>query len=113
MTSVLTVETTWVVYFNTIRIRYHLDNNINKQTMKKTNKSILPYQLIQVNSDAISSAEYYYTDYTLRVVFKNNSCYQYDDVPAFMFEGLRTSLSKGKFLNKYILRGKFNHIKIY
>ena len=77
--------------------------------MEKRNKSILPYQLIQVNSEAIKSAEYYYTDYKLRIVFKNNSCYEYDDVPAFMFEGLRTSLSKGKFLNKYILNGKFNH----
>ena len=50
--------------------------------MEKRNKSILPYQLIQVNSEAIKSAEYYYTDYKLRIVFKNNSCYEYDDVPA-------------------------------
>jgi hypothetical protein len=77
--------------------------------MEKRSKSILPYQLIHVNSEAIKSAEYYYTDYRLRLVFKNNSCYDYEDVPAFMFEGLRTALSKGKFINKYILKGKFNH----
>ena len=48
--------------------------------MEKRSKSILPYQLIHVNSEAIKSAEYYYTDYRLRIVFKNNSCYDYEDV---------------------------------
>jgi hypothetical protein len=67
------------------------------------NKLILPMQLIDVNSTAISTAKYEYESYKLRLVFKNGSSYDYTKVPNFVFEGLRLSTSKGKFINKYIL----------
>ena len=67
------------------------------------NKLILPMQLIDVNSTAISTAKYEYESYKLRLVFKNGGAYDYTKVPNFVFEGLRTSESKGKFINKYVL----------
>ena len=74
------------------------------------NKLILPMQLIDVNSTAISTAKYEYESYKLRLVFKNGSSYDYTKVPNFVFEGLRASASKGKFINKYVLPVyKFTH----
>ena len=74
------------------------------------NKLILPMQLIDVNSTAISTAKYEYESYKLRLVFKNGDAYDYTKVPNFVFEGLRLSTSKGKFINKYILPVyKFTH----
>ena len=67
------------------------------------NKLILPMQLIDVNSTAISTAKYEYESYKLRLVFKNGDAYDYTKVPNFVFEGLRASASKGKFINKYVL----------
>jgi len=67
------------------------------------NKLILPMQTVDVNSTAIQTAEYEYDNYRLRLTFKNGSSYDYTKVPNFVFEGLRTSASKGKFINKYIL----------
>ncbi len=74
------------------------------------NKLILPMQLIDVNSTAISTAKYEYESYKLRLVFKNGDAYDYTKVPNFVFEGLRASASKGKFINKYVLPVyKFTH----
>ena len=67
------------------------------------NKLILPMQTVEVNSTAIQTAEYEYDNYRLRLTFKNGSSYDYTKVPNHVFEGLRTSASKGKFINKYIL----------
>jgi hypothetical protein len=67
------------------------------------NKLILPMQTIDVNSTAIQTAEYEYDNYRLRLTFTNGSSYDYTKVPNHVFEGLRTSASKGKFINKYIL----------
>ena len=44
-----------------------------------------------------------YETYTMRLTFKNGNKYDYNRVPNHVFEGLRTSESKGKFINKYIL----------
>jgi len=67
------------------------------------NKLILPMQTVAVNSTAILNAEYEYDSYKLRLTFTNGSSYDYTKVPNHVFEGLRTSASKGKFINKYIL----------
>ena len=67
------------------------------------NKLILPFQTVEVNSTAISTAQYEYDNYRLTLTFKNGTAYNYNDVPNFVFEGLRTSASKGKFINKHIL----------
>ena len=67
------------------------------------NKLILPMQSVDVNSTAIQTAEYEYADYRLRLTFTNGTSYDYKKVPNHVFEGLRTSASKGKFINKFIL----------
>ena len=67
------------------------------------NKLILPMQTVDVNSTAIQTAEYEYDNYRLRLTFTNGSSYDYTKVPNHVFEGLRTSSSKGKFINKFIL----------
>jgi|TARA_R110002020_G_scaffold2184_6_gene10076 hypothetical protein len=67
------------------------------------NKLILPMQTVEVNSTAIQTANYEYDTYRLRLTFNNGSKYDYTKVPNHVFEGLRTSESKGKFINKYIL----------
>ena len=67
------------------------------------NKLVLPKQIVQVNSTAISTAIYEYETYRLKLTFNNNSSYNYTKVPNHVFEGLRISESKGKFINKYIL----------
>ena len=71
------------------------------------NKLILPFQTVEVNSTAISTAMYEYESYKLRLTFKNGASYYYTKVPNFVFEGLRTSESKGKFINKHVL-GKYS-----
>jgi len=68
------------------------------------NRLILPQQAVNVNSTAIDTAEYEYDSYKLRLTFKNGSSYDYTKVPNHVFEGLRSSQSKGKFINKYILQ---------
>ena len=67
------------------------------------NKLILPMQSVDVNSTAILTAEYEYDNYRLRLTFKNGDAYDYTKVPNFVFEGLRVSASKGKFINKHVL----------
>jgi len=73
------------------------------------NKLILPMQSVDVNSTAISTAEYEYDSYRLRLTFKNGDSYDYTKVPNFVFEGLRVSTSKGKFINRNVLSNyKYN-----
>jgi len=67
------------------------------------NKLILPMQTVEVNSTAIQKADYEYDSYKLTLTFKNGSSYDYTKVPNFVFEGLRVSTSKGRFINKHIL----------
>jgi hypothetical protein len=67
------------------------------------NKLVLPSQTVEVNSTVISKARYEYDKYRLRLEFKNGMLYDYKNVPNHVFEGLRISASKGKFINKYIL----------
>ena len=67
------------------------------------NKLILPMQTVEVNSTAIQKANYEYDTYKLTLTYTNGSSYSYTKVPNFVFEGLRTSESKGKFINKYVL----------
>ena len=67
------------------------------------NKLILPMQSVDVNSTAISTAQYEYNSYRLKLTFNNGRSYNYKRVPNHVFEGLRISSSKGKFINKYVL----------
>jgi hypothetical protein len=48
---------------------------------------------------------------SLRVTFISGTVYEYKDVPAKIFERMKNSVSKGKFLNRNI-KGKFLFEKI-
>jgi hypothetical protein len=67
------------------------------------NRLVLPIQTVDVNSTAIDRASYEYDDYRLTLTFNNGGRYNYEGVPNHVFEGLRSSPSKGKFINKYVL----------
>ena len=75
------------------------------------NKLILPHQAINVNSSVIKSAAYTYSSHTLKLYYASGNGYMYNRVPNHVFEGLRTSESKGKFINKYVL-GKYSYRKL-
>jgi len=64
----------------------------------------LPLQALEINSEAIEKATYEYDNYKLCLTFTNKVKYNYHRVPNFVFEGLRLSKSKGKFINKHVLR---------
>jgi hypothetical protein len=66
-------------------------------------KTILPQQAININSSAVKSASYDYEMRKLRLTYQSDNSYNYAEVPVHVFEGLRTSNSKGKFINKYVL----------
>ncbi len=58
---------------------------------------------VNVNSEAIQSADYNYSDEALTLTFTNGSKYEYTRVPRFTFHGLQESASKGKFINNYVI----------
>jgi hypothetical protein len=66
--------------------------------------------IIQVNSTAIQRAKFNRETNTLTLIFKNLSGYDYFNVPLHLFNGLRDSDSKGRFINKYII-GEFKFRK--
>ncbi len=67
-------------------------------------------ETIIVESSAIEFAEYSNVDNYLTIYFKNEGVYRYLNVPYFYWRGLAESLSKGKFINKFIVK-KFNFTK--
>lgn len=58
---------------------------------------------VNVNSEAIKSADYTYSTEALTLTFTNGSKYLYSRVPRFLFHGLQESASKGKFINNYVI----------
>jgi len=49
------------------------------------NKLVLPKQIVQVNSTAISTAIYEYETYRLKLTFHSGSSYNYTKVPNHVF----------------------------
>lgn len=67
-------------------------------------------ELLTVKSSAISSVWYQFSSEILAVDYQNGSSYKYENVPYFVFEGIKTAKSKGKFINKHI-KGSFKFSK--
>jgi len=59
-------------------------------------------EFITVESSVISNAWYKPSQGMLVVDYENGSSYEYINVPYFVFEGLRSADSKGKFINTHI-----------
>jgi len=62
-------------------------------------------------STVINHYHYYPESEILRVIFVSGLVYEYKSVPKNIYEKMRSSLSKGKFLNENI-KGKFPFEKI-
>ena len=66
---------------------------------------------VNVDSEAIKSAYYNYSNEALTLMFTNGSKYKYSRVPRFLFHGLQESASKGKFINNYVINDfKFERV---
>lgn len=61
-------------------------------------------EMITVNSSTISAIGYDEQSATMIIEFKNNSAYEYYDVPQFEFDALMASDSKGSYANKNIYK---------
>jgi hypothetical protein len=68
-------------------------------------------EFITVNSAVIKNVWYSHSDNSLVLDFKSGASYLYRDVPLFLFEGLRSSESKGSFINRYVI-AKFSFKKL-
>ncbi len=66
---------------------------------------------VMVESSSIYSAEYNSVDNTMLLYFNNESIYRYHKVPLFYWRGLFDASSKGKFINKFIVK-KFSFEKL-
>jgi|TARA_R100000479_G_scaffold172546_1_gene117293 hypothetical protein len=66
---------------------------------------------VNVNSTAIDSADYNYSNEALTLQFQNGSRYEYTRVPRFVFHGLQEAASKGKFINNYVINS-FNFKRV-
>ena len=73
--------------------------NLSPESFVKSNISAT----VNVDSEAILSADYNYGNEALTLTFTNGSKYKYSRVPRFTFHGLQESASKGKFINNYII----------
>jgi hypothetical protein len=61
-------------------------------------------ETVLVDSDCIYDAQYNNTNNHLTLTFKNGGIYEYRGVPSFYWHGLFNASSKGRFINKYIIR---------
>ena len=68
-------------------------------------------ETVKVNSTAINEVKYDIENNNLEVEFVNQSKYVYRNVPKHVFNGIKDSESKGKFINEFII-GKFNYMAI-
>ena len=66
---------------------------------------------VNVNSTAIDSADYNYSNEALTLQFQNGNRYEYTRVPRFVFHGLQEAASKGKFINNYV-NNSFNFKRV-
>ena len=62
-------------------------------------------------STVIASFSYNASSATLRVVYTSGVAYDYVHVPAQVYEALKSSRTKGIYLNQYI-KGKYHYKKV-
>jgi hypothetical protein len=63
-------------------------------------------------SAAIEFANYDPTDHVLMVKFRSGHLYCYMDVPEEAYKGLRSSRSKGRYINQHI-KSQYRCVKAY
>ena len=62
-------------------------------------------------SSVVAAIRYDATTSTLRVIYVSGSVYDYKDVPEKIYSAMKSAVSKGTYLNKYI-KGKYQFDKI-
>ncbi|HTL09650.1 MAG TPA: KTSC domain-containing protein [Chitinophagaceae bacterium] len=62
-------------------------------------------------SSVIARIHYYAATATLEVVFVSGTVYRYKDVPAVVYDAMKSASSKGSFLNKHI-KGHYSFEKV-
>lgn len=58
--------------------------------------------MIPVVSSNLRAVDYNPLNGTLTIAFRNGSVYEYYNVPQYIFEGLLSAPSKGKYHHRYI-----------
>lgn len=64
-----------------------------------------------VVSSNILAAGYDKDTKTLKITFSNGATYTYSGVPLAMYEGIFTADSAGKFVQQFIVKGKYKSSK--
>jgi hypothetical protein len=64
-----------------------------------------------MHSSVVSAIIYDRASYTMRVIFVSGAIYDYKNVPVKVFEAMKTSGSKGIYLNQNI-KGQYEFEKI-
>lgn len=67
--------------------------------------------VIEVDSTVIKAFEYNYAIERLTVEFNSGTVWQYDGLPATIFEDMKTATSAGQYFN-FFIRGKYQGSKL-
>lgn len=65
----------------------------------------------KVNSSNLDSVDYNHLTETLTIQFLSGHVYEYYNVPKFIYEGLMSAPSKGKYHHRYI-KNSYNYHRI-
>ena len=69
-------------------------------------------EMIPVDSSDIAAVGYDYDTATLRIGFLKGSTYEYYSVPSFLYEGIMSAGSKGRYHNMYIKKGGYSYARV-
>lgn len=65
----------------------------------------------EIVSSNIKAVGYDRDSKTLQITFSNGATYTYSDVPLAMYEGIFTADSAGKYVQQFIVKGKYKSSK--
>lgn len=65
----------------------------------------------EIVSSNIKAVGYDRDSKTLQITFSNGSTYTYTDVPLAMYEGIFTADSAGRYVQQFIVKGKYKSSK--
>jgi hypothetical protein len=63
---------------------------------------------IRVSSSNLASVGYDEASGTLEVEFHNGSCYQYSNVPAYVYSGLMSAASHGRYFDAHVKKAGYS-----
>lgn len=63
-------------------------------------------------SSVVASMSYIAESSTLRITYVSGKIYDYKDVPRYIYEAMKASGSKGRYLNEFI-KGHYTYKKVF